>query len=724
MNSSVGAYDELFARLSGVYESEDGAKSQRHFPTQEDWLEEDDLLKFYEGKEIVFPQEIYGNPESELTPFKLEAHFADDTHRHTHSHTHTPSHTQTHTGALLAAGLELENKQLSPYLKDTLFSPTVTRIDVVRWFRHALILTRLTLPSADDGDDVKDGESHVVVAGEEATRKRQRRGSERSEGSAESGGVEERGSEQGQHGHSKENAYHPTLPVLVQLAGGPCGLLSCLQAYLLLCLKDPNFLLFDPTAKHFPAGQTTLSSRMGVDEVESGTGKGEESGAGPLRELETAWALVEALSFVIAQAAPETEGALVVASFSAIDHTRVHLPVDSGTSTLSFHTDADTAAQLSWTDLWQAVDLYTIRFEYGSPLQNNEGGHEGGQAGRKFRSKKSAVKNLQKFLFRNLFELFCRPRHPGLLSILTSIALSRGPARIFNQDFDIESDRALITVYGHCTQSLVNLFLVGRASANLFDLDKCLGGTPVTNAGGIGDGSGVGLPTASGIAGQGNDPSLTFRGIPRRSMIGYLTEMECLKYLKVGHFLKHPFTPFFIAATGDHYTLVFTREPTRAAISKGDFRAERADQIFDALDADSAGLLPASELHNLFSRLGQPVTEAALSLCSAGNVILKTDFINFAINAETAGNLAPTKIDRNCLLTTNDEKAPPDTFYHIDTQTSVSHKARKLSANAKITLLPSQREGAAKSTGSELSNAMLQKLQDVIRTRYSSFALN
>jgi hypothetical protein len=65
--------------------------------------------------------------------------------------------------------------------------------------------------------------------------------------------------------------------------------------------------------------------------------------------------------------------------------------------------------------------------------------------------------------------------------------------------------------FGHCTQELLNLLLVGQASSNVFD------------------GS---VPLGDSTAAASSD-SVMLRGIPARAPVGYLTQVEALRYCQV-----------------------------------------------------------------------------------------------------------------------------------------------------------------------------------------------
>lgn len=63
---------------------------------------------------------------------------------------------------------------------------------------------------------------------------------------------------------------------------------------------------------------------------------------------------------------------------------------------------------------------------------------------------------------------------------------------------------AVIGQYGHCNQELINLLLTGRATSNVIDGEMELG-----------------------------DSGLRLRGVYQRCSIGYLTQLEALRYCEV-----------------------------------------------------------------------------------------------------------------------------------------------------------------------------------------------
>lgn len=92
----------------------------------------------------------------------------------------------------------------------------------------------------------------------------------------------------------------------------------------------------------------------------------------------------------------------------------------------------------------------------------------------------------------------------------------------------------MIGQFGHCTQELINLLILGEAVSNVFD-----GDVPMD-------------PTST-------DPdALMLKGAHRRSEIGYLTQLEALRYCQVGSYLKIPVYPIWVIGSQSHFTVFFS----------------------------------------------------------------------------------------------------------------------------------------------------------------------
>jgi len=132
--------------------------------------------------------------------------------------------------------------------------------------------------------------------------------------------------------------------------------------------------------------------------------------------------------------------------------------------------------------------------------------------------------DLKQFITQNQ-AVFTEREGPGVISLVYSAILSRGVNNIQN-DMDMPTS-TLLAPHRYCSQELVNLLLVGKATANVFDGNMDVDGT-------------------------------TLKGVSARSTIGYLTLMEKLGYCMVGNNLKTPVFPIWIIYSESHYSLLFS----------------------------------------------------------------------------------------------------------------------------------------------------------------------
>jgi len=124
----------------------------------------------------------------------------------------------------------------------------------------------------------------------------------------------------------------------------------------------------------------------------------------------------------------------------------------------------------------------------------------------------------------------------GVLQIMASAILTRGLENI-QKDMDM-SCNTMIVEYGYCSQELVNLLLVGRATSNVFDGMKMIGT-------------------------RGDKTYL--KGIQTKSEIGFLTLMESYKYLEVGSNYKEAKNNVWVIFSESHYSILFGKENNRDA---------------------------------------------------------------------------------------------------------------------------------------------------------------
>jgi surfactin synthase thioesterase subunit len=114
----------------------------------------------------------------------------------------------------------------------------------------------------------------------------------------------------------------------------------------------------------------------------------------------------------------------------------------------------------------------------------------------------------------------------GALGFLVSALLTRGVGR-FSEERDDPSQPLLDPQFGHCSQEVLNLLLLGVGVSNVFDGSRDLGG------------------------------GFMLRGVPLRPPVGLLSELEALRYLQVGSFFKQPVHPIWVVASESHYSILF-----------------------------------------------------------------------------------------------------------------------------------------------------------------------
>jgi len=155
-----------------------------------------------------------------------------------------------------------------------------------------------------------------------------------------------------------------------------------------------------------------------------------------------------------------------------------------------------------------------------------------------------------------------------IVSFLYSVVLTKGPDNVASERQDI--DESLIDpTHGHGSQSLINLLVTGVATQNVFDGDKDLCG-------------------------------LTLRGIQDQAAVGFLSYLECLRYLEVGENLKSPKWPVWLLGSETHLTVVYSRN---TELVRPPSQRDIARDKFAALDADSAGFIPGDKLQQLMESL-------------------------------------------------------------------------------------------------------------------------
>jgi ubiquitin carboxyl-terminal hydrolase MINDY-3/4 len=158
----------------------------------------------------------------------------------------------------------------------------------------------------------------------------------------------------------------------------------------------------------------------------------------------------------------------------------------------------------------------------------------------------------------------------GCIVFLFSLMLSRGLERLA-QDMDIDSN-TLIGPYGHCAQELLNLLLTGAASSNILDGNISMNGMIV-------------------------------KGISQRSSVGYLTQLESLRYCQAGNFYKVPIFPVWVIGSLSHFTVLFALDRRVNDETDSERLLNLAQRAFRAADPEENGFIPSDKLKEVLEVL-------------------------------------------------------------------------------------------------------------------------
>jgi len=177
-----------------------------------------------------------------------------------------------------------------------------------------------------------------------------------------------------------------------------------------------------------------------------------------------------------------------------------------------------------------------------------------------------SAKELREYLEDNFDAVF--GTNYDILSVLYSVVLTKGAEAVMTERQDV--DEPLIDpVHGHGSQALINLLLTGSATPNVFDGEKDLCG-------------------------------LKLQGIQNQSSVGFLSYLECLRYLEVGRHLKQPLWPVWVLGSETHLTVVFSRNSNLVTPLTA---RQLASDKFSSHDPDSSGFIPSSKLGEVMADL-------------------------------------------------------------------------------------------------------------------------
>lgn len=197
-------------------------------------------------------------------------------------------------------------------------------------------------------------------------------------------------------------------------------------------------------------------------------------------------------------------------------------------------------------------------------------------------------------------------------------------------DMDDPTNAHLTAQFGYSSQELMNLLLTGQASSNTFDNTVILGGG-----------------------------SLKCYGIQSQPDIGYLTQLEALRYCSVGSYYKSPKFPIWIIGSSSHFTVMFGSMDSLKE-SESDILLERCRRAFKSIEnAEENGFIPVDKLESTLKVLNLDVGDAVQTLAAAlemsgAGIILWSDFWRVTSRLMTGASLESVLNTNNTEKTGND----------------------------------------------------------------------
>lgn len=161
----------------------------------------------------------------------------------------------------------------------------------------------------------------------------------------------------------------------------------------------------------------------------------------------------------------------------------------------------------------------------------------------------------------------------GVLLFVLSLIITRGGSQMVKEDMDDPCSH-LTSQFGHCSQELLNLLLTGESTSNVFD--------HVVNI----------------------DNALICRGVSDQSTIGYLTQLESLRYCSVGTFYKTPKVPIWVIGSQSHFTVLFSSSTNILLSTESTIILEKCRRVFGSVDnANENGFIQKTSLENVLEKL-------------------------------------------------------------------------------------------------------------------------
>ncbi|CAD5117272.1 DgyrCDS6061 [Dimorphilus gyrociliatus] len=177
----------------------------------------------------------------------------------------------------------------------------------------------------------------------------------------------------------------------------------------------------------------------------------------------------------------------------------------------------------------------------------------------------TSSKEASKVIQNSIAEYLCQF---GVLLLMYSVLLTKGLG-IVKKEMEDSSEVLIDSIHGHGSQSLINLLITGSAVTNLWDGEREVCG-------------------------------LKLQGIPSRSPIGFLTQLEHLRYTEVGWNLKNPAYPIWILGSETHLTVLFSLEET---LVTHETQAQTARRTFARFDTECNGFITIDKFGDLLKSL-------------------------------------------------------------------------------------------------------------------------
>ncbi|KAG7388472.1 hypothetical protein PHYPSEUDO_012533 [Phytophthora pseudosyringae] len=166
---------------------------------------------------------------------------------------------------------------------------------------------------------------------------------------------------------------------------------------------------------------------------------------------------------------------------------------------------------------------------------------------------------------------FCSPH--GVINFTFSVLRTKGVVTVRDEMDD--PTNTLTGAFGHCTQELLNLLLTGKAVSNVFD-----GSVPM------------------------GDSGLSLHGVPERARIGYLTQLEALRYCQVGSYYKLPKFPVWVLGSSSHFSVGFALDARVCEESASGQLFQQVQRVFKTFDPMETGFVEMASLAESLKQLG------------------------------------------------------------------------------------------------------------------------